>query len=198
MWVAVQHRCNGCSVIAGDFSSGGGFSTKGGPRSYLHTYAGHLDGERPETWGLHPYTDISNFEFDTQTHRHLPKLSDTLTGRFAAALHSLGYRERTRIVLNEISAFQQRDMYGHCAERHLPQDCAPLAYSAKLQGEAVKYLITELVRAGGHSVDGQPAVTGMYYLRYSDGRGFPYWALVVGGQRQPAYSSIEHRPSPQR
>lgn len=209
MWVAVQHRCGtGCTVIAGDFSSSGGLETSNGSASYLDTYARHLDGRRPATWGVHPYLDLSTVEYDWITHKPLPALRDTITARFATALRQLGYRNHTDIWLDEVSAFQI-DMYcrpvataprGSVACKNAAGRVTGMhyRYGPALQARAVSYLLDTLSWAGGRSTPGQPIVTRVYYLRYRDPVGYPNVALVLTSpngqeQRQPAYDVIAHR-----
>lgn len=212
MWVAVHNRCgSGCTVIAGDFSSSGGLETHNGSASYLDTYARHLNGIRPLTWAVHPYKDLSTVEHDWLTHQPLPALQHTVTGRFAAALRVLGYRNHTDIWLDEVSAFQI-DMYCNpiAGAPHGSTPCKDpktgrvtgmrYHYGPGLQARAVTYLLDTLTRAGGRTTPGQPIVTRIYYLRYLDAVGYPNVALVLkaaNGQesRQPAYDVIANRTS---
>lgn len=196
MWLAVDHRCrDNCTVIAGDFSSSGGLETRGAPASYLTTYAAYLKNltgarhaYRPSVWAVHPYSDVSaieNYDGHVPGARR-PGLAGTLVGRFTGALHRLGYGSRTEVWLNEISTFYRE---GLSSAVH-PQ------WTRTVQADAARYLLTELVRAGGRTAPGEPVVTRLYYLRYQDGPGFPRWALVVGGTPQPAYTVFATRPNP--
>jgi hypothetical protein len=183
MWVAVANRCTGCTVVAGDFSS----APIGETRPYLDRYASSLDGRRPQVWAIHPYTDIANIEdFYGHVRKTQPKLSDTLVGKFAAALRQLGYRDHTQIWLNEISTFY---LHGLSAQLHK-------TWTRQVQARAGRYLLDDLTRAGGRTDAGEPIVTRIYYLRYADGAKFPRWALVVGGIPQPVYTVFANRSNP--
>lgn len=188
MWVAVVHRCHAnCTVIAGDFSGTGGLESRGAPHSYLYTYAHHLSGLRPTVWGVHPYGDITAIEnYYGHVNASKPALPNTLVGRFAAALSRLGYHSHTQIWLNEISTFYRKAL----------GDSQQPKWTRQVQRQAADYLLTQLTRAGGATTSGQPVVTRLYYLRYADGPGFPYWALIVGGRPQPVYTVFAHRPHP--
>jgi hypothetical protein len=192
MWVALQHRCPSCTVIAGDFSSSGGLETRYGSAPYLDTYNRYLKDlhggtsiYHPTTWALHPYTDVSSFEYNTLTHHALTPLPQTLIGTFATALHHRGYNASTHIWLDEVSAFAIDMFHNH---QH---------YTDQLQAQAATYLITQLTHAGGASTPGEPVVTQLYYLRYTDGAGHPDVALVVADKARPVYWAIAHRPAPQ-
>lgn len=193
MWVAVQHRCPSCTVIAGDFSSTAGLETRYGSAPYLDTYNRYLKDlhggntiYHPNTWALHPYTDVSSYEYNTLTHQQITALPQTLIGTFATALHHRGYSTNTHIWLDEVSAFAIDMFHNH---QH---------YTDQLQAQAATNLITHLTHAGGASTPGEPVVTQLYYLRYADDAKHPDVALVVADKTRPVYWAIAHRPAPQR
>src|SRR5207248_5789680 len=55
---------------------------------------------RPAVWAIHPYTDVIAFE----RHQNVP-LQQTLVGRYAQRLRSIGFRGHTQIWLDEVSSF---------------------------------------------------------------------------------------------
>jgi len=192
MWRAVRSSCQQCNllgkgpgsgVIAGDFSSLGGIEGEaakpGAPYrslagSYLDTYRKNLGRNRPLVWALHPYQDIQTFEKNDSAHRPVPALSSTLVAAFARDLSQAGYHQGTQIWLNEISAFQGRNMSG---------DARP-GWTQKVQAAAGHYLITGLPKAAGGA--NEPTVTRAYYLNFQ-GETDPNtrWALVLNHLRDP-------------
>ena len=105
----------GSGVVAGDFSSAIG-SQKGtvlnsatgtsASQPYWKTYTQLLPG-MPQTWAIHPYSDVSKWEYCTSEGDSFPTTPTQLnTVLFAGDLHGQGYGPSTGIWLNEISAFQ--------------------------------------------------------------------------------------------
>lgn len=108
-------------VVAGDFASGVS-------KKFLRTYANHLRRRHlhPTVWALHPYTDISNFQYFLQRQKH--KNADAAarsannhskTVEFAHYLKALHYGSKTHIWLNEIYV------------THLADKCPPYKTKSK-------------------------------------------------------------------
>jgi hypothetical protein len=185
MWVVMKNHCVPCTVVAGDFADNGLLGPSSSPQ-YLDLYVQALHGRHPYVWGEHPYLDTSAYQWAVLNGEQVIPLDDTLTGKLAAELSRLGFHGNTRIWINEISVFTV-DMF------HNSQH-----YSRASQAQAMRYLLTELTRAGGRTHPGEPVVTRLYYLRFADAQGWGRWALVVGGKREPLYRVLAHRPEPQR
>ena len=218
MWVTASRDCHGCTVIAGTFGSNRAKSL-----AYLNIYAHNLSGRRPSVWAIDPYTDIDAFEYSCWD-KH-PKQSDvigvypvnppnpphkvcpapdkraTLVWAYSAALRSLKYGDHTRIWLGEISVFSI-DTIAH-----------PGAwYGWQVEHQAADYLLKILARQGAGTPPGDPYVARLYYMRYSDGAGYPDVALVLDnptGKRQgpvaphtewrsPAYAAFRFRATRHR
>lgn len=218
MWMAVFDACPECTlsngptagepgsgIVAGDFSGGGGLD------GYLGVYAKHLDGNRPPTWGLHPYPDTANEEwcrknegadFDPAAQHG----ANSVTERFLDALHDEGYHEHTYVWLDEVSVFAT-DNYLHSSTR------PPLAtnghscgvntssvkpmYSPGTEAHALRWLVHGLSAARGTDAPGQePQVGRIYYFRSFDGRdpnGDNITPHDPTQNQQALYDAIVHR-----
>lgn len=181
MWVAVHRLCPSCTVIAGDFGS-----DQSKDLHYLaiyHRFLRDIHGGhhvyRPTVWAIHPYTDVLGWEHQIKNHLRHTKLQNTLVAHFAAHLAKLHYHRGTQIWLDEISSFTKN----HHGEK----------YSRPTQAKGARYLLTQLVKAGGASTPGQPVVTRIYYLRFA---GKTPDALVVDGNREPVYHVFATRQQP--
>lgn len=175
MWVTVRELCPSCTVVAGDFGS-----NKAQDSRYFATYVKYLrDGKkayRPTVWAIHPYTDVTTWEWEIAHRAKLTPPGKTLVAQFASWLAKAGYHGGTQIWLDEVSSFT-RPPYGHST------------YSRKVQAQAAGLLLTSLPRAGG---GGQPRVTRIYYMRFAGAanNGSGHDALVVSGKREPAYFTV--------
>ncbi len=195
MWMAWLHACPDCvlasgatagepgsGIVAGDFSGGGGLG--GG---YLQLYAAHLDdcagcrGERPPTWGLHPYPDASNEEWCVANtgHDFAPGAqhgANSVTVRFLDALHDVGYHEHTHVWLDEVSVFTH-DNYAHGSPTppaatngascgiNRTTSIKP-TYAPHVQARAVRWLVDTLPHVRGTRDPGhEPVVDRVYYFR---------------------------------
>lgn len=178
MWVTVREQCPSCTVIAGDFGS-----SKQQNRAYLGVYHRYLrdpatgHAYRPAVWAIHPYTDMTTWEWEISHHTPLTAAGDTLVASFASWLKADGYHSRTRIWLDEVSSFTVPP-YGHST------------YSREVQAKASRLLFTRLPLAGSGN---EPRVTRIYYMRFA---GAAHDALIVGGKRQQIYWSVANRPKP--
>jgi hypothetical protein len=173
MWVAVQHRCPSCIDIAGDFGSNQGkdFAYLAVYHKYLRDLHGGKGVYRPSVWAIHPYTDVIGFE----RHQNVP-LQQTLVGRYAQQLRSIGFGGHTQIWLDEVSSFTV-----DFSKRH---------YSRQTQAMGADKLLHVLPGAGGAGVPGEPVVTRIYYMRFA---GAPHDALIVNSKRQPIYFTFANR-----
>lgn len=170
MWVTVRKLCPSCTVIAGDLGS-----NKNHDRPYLSTYRNHLrDGNHayhPDVWAIHPYTDVTTWEWEISHHAKLTAPGGTLVASFASWLAADGYHADKHIWLDEVSSFTVPP-YGHAT------------YSRSVQARAAGLLLTRLPQAGGGS---EPRVTRIYYMRFA---GKTPDALIVSGRRQRIYWTV--------
>jgi hypothetical protein len=150
MWLNVRTACPGCTVIAGDFSGGGGTEHEGvDPKhrtraTYLSLYATYLKDHHAKTtvWAVHPYGDVWGYEYwaakaaldkpGSKAYRndmkHARKAGTTT--RFTDALRKLGYGG-DQLWLNEINSTYARS----CADSNLlGQLCAAYLGRHKLCG----------------------------------------------------------------
>jgi hypothetical protein len=89
-------------MIGGDFSSGVS-------RAFLSTYTKNMGPGRPSIWAIHPYTDVTNFQYYLASGM-TPQRAGTVAAahskvlEFARYLHEApnNYGSKTRIWLNEI------------------------------------------------------------------------------------------------
>lgn len=187
MWVTVHNDCHGCTVIAGTFGS-----ATGKDHAYLPIYARHLNGLRPAVWAIDDYTDIEGYE-DACLHNRCGAPSHTLVGDFSRWLRDLGYHNKTRIWLGEISVFDINSL----SSKHTN-------YGFAVQHKAADYLLKHLAKPGASTKPGSPWVQRLYYMRFADGAGFPDFALVLANPtthtetRVPAYAAFRYRSKPQR
>lgn len=133
----------------------------------------------------------------------------TLLCRFSKALDDIGYHGKTHIWLGEISAFNV-DMFHNKAPAGQPAD-QPW-YGWDVANQATHYLVADLCKPGKDTPSNAPPCTRLYYMRYSDGAGFPNWSAVLdnatGGYQagvapgsewySGVYWAIRFRPSPQQ
>jgi hypothetical protein len=216
-YMAVYHACDSScelpagpaagkpdsGIIAGDFSSAVGSAT--GPvitnsgsvvtQAYWKTYAQHLSncagcaGTYAWTWGVHPYTDTSDWEFCTGNgHAYPPSPAyATKTVQFADDLHSIRYGPATSIWLNEVSVYQH-DMYKHL---HGPAGCTgTTSYAPRREALAFQWLQRTLPA----SIPSQdPQVTQVIYYRASGQDNLK--RDVVPGQNTCLYEAIKQRAS---
>jgi hypothetical protein len=192
-WMAALNICgSGCEltsgpaanqlnsgIVAGDFSSGvasqtadvEGTTGSTVSQAYWLTYSQHLDncatcaGVRPWTWGVHPYTDASDYEYCTGNpgNTYPPSGYRSKTVQFADDLASIGYGSQTSIWLNEISVYYQA-AYGN------PSGC-PNNVSATFtqRRQAFAFLFLDGANSGvtlpSEVPANEPQVDRMYYLR---------------------------------
>lgn len=161
-WVAVYHRCPGCTVIAGDFTNAYGLNPYQKGHSYLYDYKLALYhrgvSRQAKVWAVHPYNDVRRYELcelgvDPNTNCVVRDPAHTKLADFAAALQRVGYHEETHIWIDEITVDRQIDNH--------PLD-------AGQQRKAAQYMLDTLYKSGGRTTNGQPFVTRLYYLRYAD------------------------------
>jgi hypothetical protein len=185
----------GSKVAAGDFSSGV-------PASFLSSYLGPISKAHlhPGTWAIHPYTDVSNFQY----YMH-DKKSPQVAGQLAAAsskvlqlatgLRADGYGPGTDLWINEI-------YIDHTSDKNpppgIPGAKGQTMFSARNQGYAALFLSGGL---GADSLPGElagkdlPQLTRYIYLRaWDNGKKLPdadvlqvhapgcvYYTLAGGG-----------------
>lgn len=166
-------------IVAGDYSSGVASqtapveNTNGSltSRPYWRTYAQHLNncsgcgGVRPWTWAVHPYTDVSDYEYCTGNpgNTYPPSGYHSKTVQFANDLASIGYGSRTSIWLNEISVY-------HSAAYNPPSECTKSLsrdFSGRRQGFAFQFLdgVNSSATLRGQIPPGEPQVDRLYYMR---------------------------------
>lgn len=185
MWVAVRHLCPSCAVIAGDFGSNQAkdFGYLAIYQRFLRDIHGGHTVYHPNVWAIHPYTDVIRWEHQIKHDQPLTSPQDTLVAHFAARLADLGYHSGTRIWLDEISSFTVS-----------PSIYKGEKYSRATQAAGAQELLTRLVKAGGASTPGEPAVTRIYYMRFA---GTTPDALIVKGTREPIYRVLTTRRKPE-
>jgi hypothetical protein len=166
-------------IVAGDYSSGVASQTapvegtNGSTTSqpYWLTYSQHLNncatcaGVRPWTWGVHPYTDASDYEYCTGDpgNSYPPAGYKSKTLQFANDLSSIGYGSQTSIWLNEISVYYQAQ-YG-------PPGGCPNNVSSTFseRRQAFAFLFLDGANSGvtlpGEIPSNEPQVDRLYYMR---------------------------------
>jgi hypothetical protein len=166
-------------IVAGDYSSGvasqtapvegtGGSTTS---QPYWLTYSQHLNDcatcteIRPWTWGVHSYTDASDYEYCTGDpgNSYPPPGYRAKTVQFATDLASLGYGSGTSIWLNEISVYHQ-------AQFGPPGGCVNnLSSTFSGRRQAFAFLFLDGANSGttlpAQVPAGDPQVDRLYYLR---------------------------------
>jgi len=230
MWMAIYHACPGCvlssgptefkpnsGIVAGDFSGGGGLDSNGGPKTYLETYAEHLNdcpgcqGVRPLTWGFHPYPDASNEEWclTTTGHDYEPEAdggSHSQTVRVLNALDAVGYHEGTYLWLDEVSVFA-KDNYAHTSPSQPVADdgrtCRPNRsgsnplYTPAVERDSFLWLYRKLPQVLGTSNPGhEPVIDRIYYFRAfpaNDGNGDNISPVNPSVHAQQLYNGIVNR-----
>lgn len=184
------------TVVAGEFSGGGGLSKPGQP-SYLaeyNKYLANLTGKRsrpyPGTWGLHDYEDVIRYEtaYAKAGKNNKPPATGAKAPRAAivanfakalAALHPTHYTSKnTWIWLDEVSVFK-----GASVNKNKRK-----SWSTKNQTAAAKYLLATVPTAVPKKA---PQVTRFYYLRYFDT--FAWRSLVVGNKRAKRHTGFDKK-----
>lgn len=108
----IAHKIFGNKMVAGDFASGV-------TPSFLSSYIKALGDLQPRTWAIHPYTDITNFQYYMHSGMSPAKAGARAARKskvleFARELHAHHYGSGTRIWLNEINI-------DHAASKHPPK-----------------------------------------------------------------------------
>jgi hypothetical protein len=169
-------------IVAGDFS--GGVASHIAPvedrngnttsRAYWRTYAQHLNrcanctGVRPWTWGVHSYTDISDYEYCTgDPGNSYPPGNTSKTVQLANELSSIGYGNRTSIWLNEISVY-------YTAQYGPPRGCQENVRPRFTQRrQAFAFLFLDGANSGAtlpaEVPRNEPQVDWLYYMRAYSG-----------------------------
>jgi hypothetical protein len=166
-------------IVAGDFSSGvasqtgsvEGTSGKSASQPYWQTYAQHLDYcatcalTRPWTWGVHSYTDASDYEYCTGDpgNSYPPAGYHSKTAQMAGDLATMSYGSTTSIWLNEISVYHQ-------AQFDPPSGCEnnrSSTFSSRRQAFAFLFLdgANSGVTLPSEVPASEPQVDRLYYLR---------------------------------
>lgn len=105
------HQVFGSKVVAGDFASGVS-------KSFLERYTKALGRLRPKIWAIHPYTDVTNFQYylsDQPASAKNPAAAaaqadkTSKVAQFARLLARHHYGPRTHIWLNEIYVDHRAD-----------------------------------------------------------------------------------------
>jgi hypothetical protein len=166
-------------IVAGDYSSG--VASQTGPvegtngtttsQAYWVTYSQHLDncatctGVRPWTWGVHSYTDASDYEYCTGDpgNTYPPSGYRSKTVQFADDLASLGYGSQTSIWLNEISVYYN-------AQYNPPSGCQNnVSNSFSQRRQAFAFLFLDGADSGvtlpSEIPGNEPQLDRLYYLR---------------------------------
>lgn len=166
-------------IVAGDYSSA--VASQSGPvegtsgtkttQAYWQTYAQHLDNcdgctvQHPWTWGVHPYTDISDYEYCTGDpgNTYPPAGYHSKTVQMANDLYSLGYGSQTSIWLNEISVYYN-------AQFSPPSGCtANESSSFSQRRQAFAFLFMDGADSGvtlpSEVPSNEPQVDRLYYMR---------------------------------
>jgi hypothetical protein len=166
-------------IVAGDYSSG--VASQTAPvegtdgsvtsQAYWRTYAQHLDncatcsGVRPWTWGVHSYTDASDYEYCTGDpgNTYPPAGYHSKTVQFAGDLSGIGYGSQTSIWLNEISVYYQ-------ALYNPPSGCTnnrSSTFSGRRQAFAFLFLdgVNSSASLPAQIPGNEPQVDRLYYLR---------------------------------
>ena len=123
------------TVIAGDFTGSAGLETNGGTHSYFYTYQRNLHTLAP-VWAIHPYTDVSDYEYCSADGLGYPIFANTYTGKFDQALQAanLTAARGVQLWLNEITVYR-------AAQYNPPAQCtggptsAPKAANPVHQGD---------------------------------------------------------------
>lgn len=166
-------------IVAGDYSSGvasqtGAVEGTGGAitsQPYWQTYSQHLNncagcaGVRPWTWGVHSYTDVSDYEYCTGDpgNSYPPPGYHAKTVQMANDLSSIGYGSRTSIWLNEISVYYR-------AGFHPPSGCQNnVSSSFSQRRQAFAFLFTDGADSGvtlpAEIPASEPQLDRLYYMR---------------------------------
>lgn len=111
-------------VVAGDFASGVG-------KGFLHRYAAVLKKNHlhPRTWAIHPYTDVTNFQYYLSKKGRSPRQAGRMATKhskvlqFARGLARNGYGSNTLIWLNEIYVTSKADKCPPGTHRHGKKHC---------------------------------------------------------------------------
>jgi len=175
------------TLVAGDFASGVS-------RPFFDTYADHLGRPWPTLWAIHPYTDISDFEYymwagDTAEQAAIKAARMSKVRQLALLLRGRG--AGTRIWINEISvdhvaercpppgvrvggvtlASCQRHRLDPASNLHLP------TFSSRIQYEAARFLDGSLETSlpGYLLRTGLPPLARYIYLRA--------WSFSIDMQR---------------
>ncbi len=161
------HKVFGSKVVAGDFASGVG-------RSFLNAYAAQVKSVHPAIWALHPYTDVTNFQYDLAAQKNEdPQKAGRKAGsgskvlQFARLLKTDGYGSSTSIWINEIYVT-------HLADKNPPSGVPGkkngTSFSNTNQGYAALFLdgglgAASLPAAITRAGSGLPRLTRYVYLR---------------------------------
>lgn len=173
-YYVAARKAFGSKVVAGDFSSGVA-------ASFLTTYLGPISTAklRPGTWAIHPYTDVSNFQYYLNAGK-TPQAAGQLAAasskvlQLANELHSHGYGRGTSLWINEIYV-------DHTSDKNPPAGVSgtkgKTAFSIQDQGYAALFLSGAL---GADSLPGVlkgknlPQLTRYVYLRaWDNGKTLP-------------------------
>jgi hypothetical protein len=186
-YFVIAHKIFGNKVVAGDFASG----VSG---SFLTNYLKAMGKLRPRIWAIHPYTDITNFQFylsDQPANHKNPVAAarrankTSKVGQFARLLAKHKFGKSTRIWLNEIYIDHRADKCppgSHAGSGANKNKCVtggkPITqpgkgkvFSLANQADAALYLSGALGRYSlpgmlrGHNV---PQLTQYIYLRALD------------------------------
>ena len=157
----------GSKVVAGDFASGVS-------RSFLNAYAAQVKSVHPAIWALHPYTDVTNFQYDLAAQKNKdPQKAGRKAGsgskvlQFARFLKADGYGSSTSIWINEIYVT-------HLADKNPPSGVPGkkngTSFSNANQGYAALFLdgglgAASLPAAITRAGSGLPRLTRYVYLR---------------------------------
>jgi hypothetical protein len=190
-------------IVAGDFSSGvasqaAPVENRNGKRAtqpYWQTYAQHLNtcagctGARPWTWGVHPYTDVSDYEYCTGDpgNSYPPSGYRSKTVQFANDLASIGYGARTSIWLNEISVY-------YAAQYQAPPGCQHnIGASFTQRRQAFALLFLDGANSGATLAAevpaSEPQVDRLYYMRAFTGSD-PYATYLHPGVIDCLYQAM--------
>lgn len=178
------------TLIAGDFASGVG-------RSFFDLYVDNLGGPWPKVWGIHPYTDITNFEYYMWSGK-----TSTEAANDAAAISKVrqlatflrGRPAGTRIWINEIFVEHKADRCppaGVSVSGVTPATCQAdnndptiqsrlPKFSIRAQDEAARFFDGQLPVSlpSYNRQQGLPPVTRFVYLRV--------WSFSTNVQRPNA------------
>jgi hypothetical protein len=131
------------SMVAGDFASGVG-------HSFFETYAKNLGSPWPKIWAIHPYTDITNFEYYMLAGKSAQQagLKAAGTSKVRQLAEDLrGHGTNTRIWINEIYVDHRADKRppagvhiknpgATCSDKKSKEPC----FSTTIQDSAAEFL----------------------------------------------------------